>query len=180
MCVSITSPTAWVLPVTVNVSGVGTFQTTTDQYGRFMVAVPAPRIVDGGRLQMASQNALRFHGRIAYDDSYHGLALDADEGRRIAAQLENRTVMFMASHGVTVIGPTVAWAFDDLYYLERACMHQVLATQAAAGAPTSARSEASRRPLLRQCTEMEIGPLTEGQSVRRLMPANLYPPILWP
>lgn len=37
---------AWVLPVTVNVSGVGTFQTTTDQYGRFMVAVPAPRIVD--------------------------------------------------------------------------------------------------------------------------------------
>jgi len=92
-------------------------------------------IVDGGRLQMASQNALRFHGRVAYDDSYNGLALDADEGRRIAAQLENRTVMFMASHGVTVIGPNVAWAFDDLYYLERACMHQVLATQAAAGAP---------------------------------------------
>ena len=35
--------------------------------------------------------------------------------------------MFMASHGVTVIGPNVAWAFDDLYYLERAAMMQILA-----------------------------------------------------
>jgi ribulose-5-phosphate 4-epimerase/fuculose-1-phosphate aldolase len=41
--------------------------------------------------------------------------------------------MFMASHGVTVVGRSVAWAFDDLYYLERACMHQVLAVQAAGG-----------------------------------------------
>jgi len=92
-------------------------------------------LVEGGRLLMAGQNALRFHGRIAYDDRYEGLALDDEEGRRIAAQLADRTVMFMASHGVTVVGPTVAWAFDDLYYLERACMHQVLATQAAAGRP---------------------------------------------
>ena len=92
-------------------------------------------LVDGGRLLMAGQNALRFHGKIAYDDRYNGLALGDDEGRRIASQLADRCVMFMASHGVTVIGPNVAWAFDDLYYLERACMHQVLATQAAAGAP---------------------------------------------
>ena len=36
-------------------------------------------------------------------------------------------VLFLASHGVIVCGPTMAHAFDDLYYLERACMHQVLA-----------------------------------------------------
>ena len=92
-------------------------------------------LVEGGRLLMAGQNALRFHGRVAYDDRYDGLALDDDEGRRIASQLAGKTVMFMASHGVTVVGPNMAWAFDDLYYLERACMHQVLATQAAAGKP---------------------------------------------
>lgn len=93
-------------------------------------------LVEGGRLEMAGQNALRYFDRIAYDDVYNGLALDADEGRRIASQLgENRSVMFMASHGVTVVGPNVAWAFDDLYYLERACMHQVLAVQAAGGRP---------------------------------------------
>src|SRR5204862_3625795 len=31
-----------------------------------------------------SQNAMRFHGRIAVDDRYNGLALDAGEGERIA------------------------------------------------------------------------------------------------
>ena len=36
-------------------------------------------LVEGGRLLMAGQNALRFHGRVAYDDRYEGLALDDDE-----------------------------------------------------------------------------------------------------
>jgi len=80
-----------------------------------------------GRLKMCEQNALMFHERIAYDDEYHGLALDCDEGDRLVAALGNRSVMFMASHGILVTGPTVADAFSDLYYLERAAMFQVLA-----------------------------------------------------
>jgi ribulose-5-phosphate 4-epimerase/fuculose-1-phosphate aldolase len=92
-------------------------------------------LVDGGRLAWCNQNALRFWNRVAYDDSYRGLALDADEGRRIASQLEGKDVMFMASHGVTVVAPTLAWAFDDLYYLERACLHQALACSLAGAAP---------------------------------------------
>ena len=44
--------------------------------------------VSGRRLLMAGQNALRFYGRVAYDERYEGLALDDDEGRRIAAQLD--------------------------------------------------------------------------------------------
>ena len=35
--------------------------------------------------------------------------------------------MFMANHGVLAAGPSVGAAFDDLYYLERACRNQVLA-----------------------------------------------------
>ena len=35
--------------------------------------------------------------------------------------------MFLANHGVIVVGPTVAEAFDAMYYLERACRLQVLA-----------------------------------------------------
>ncbi len=66
-----------------------------------------------------SQNAMRFHGRLAIDPHYNGLALDAGEGERIAA--------FLANHGVVVCGPRIDHAFDDLYYLERACMAQVLA-----------------------------------------------------
>jgi ribulose-5-phosphate 4-epimerase/fuculose-1-phosphate aldolase len=33
----------------------------------------------------------------------------------------------MKHHGVMVLGPTIAEAWDDLYYLERACQVQCLA-----------------------------------------------------
>jgi len=74
-----------------------------------------------------SQNAMRFHGRLAVDAAYNGLALDAAEGERIARAMGSADVLFLANHGVVVCGEQIAWAFDDLYYLERACMHQVLA-----------------------------------------------------
>jgi ribulose-5-phosphate 4-epimerase/fuculose-1-phosphate aldolase len=74
-----------------------------------------------------SQNAMRFHGRLAIDDRYNGLALDAGEGERIARAMGAADVAFLGNHGVIVCGEKLAWAFDDLYYLERACMHQVLA-----------------------------------------------------
>ncbi|MDB5809499.1 MAG: hypothetical protein JWN94_1621 [Betaproteobacteria bacterium] len=84
-------------------------------------------IIDGGELAWASQNALRFYGRVAYDREYNGLALDDAEGDRMAAKIRDADILFLANHGVIVCGPTVAYAFDDLYYLERACMLQVLA-----------------------------------------------------
>ena len=84
-------------------------------------------VVDGARLEMTEQNALRFHDRISYDDRYNGLAVDNSEGDRIAHALGNRSIAFLANHGVVVVGQSVAETFDDLYYLERACKVQVLA-----------------------------------------------------
>ncbi|HZM37301.1 MAG TPA: aldolase, partial [Burkholderiales bacterium] len=84
-------------------------------------------LLEGGRLEMAEQNALRFHDDIAYDDIYNGLVVDEAEGDRLARALGSRRVMFLASHGVIVVGETIADAFDSLYYLERACRLQVLA-----------------------------------------------------
>ncbi len=81
----------------------------------------------GGRLQMCEQNALMFKDSIAYDDGYNGLAADGDEGARLAVAMGNRSVAFLASHGVIVCGPNMAEAYTDLYYLERAAMFQVLA-----------------------------------------------------
>jgi len=84
-------------------------------------------LLEDGRLEMVEQNALRFHDDIAYDDIYNGLVVDNAEGDRLARALGTKRVMFLANHGVIVVGPTVAEAFDSLYYLERACRLQVLA-----------------------------------------------------
>jgi ribulose-5-phosphate 4-epimerase/fuculose-1-phosphate aldolase len=70
---------------------------------------------------------LHFYGRVAYDECYNGLVLDPEEGDRIAAQAQNADILFLSNHGVIVCGDSVARAFNDLYYLERACMVQVLA-----------------------------------------------------
>ncbi len=74
-----------------------------------------------------SQTAMRFHGRLAVDAHYNGLALDAGEGERIARAMGEADVVFLANHGVVVCGPQLSHAYDDLYYLERACQAQVLA-----------------------------------------------------
>jgi len=84
-------------------------------------------LLENGRLEMVEQNALRFHDDIAYDDTYNGLVVDVEEGDRLARVLGDRRVLFLANHGVIVVGPSVPEAFDLLYYLERACRLQVLA-----------------------------------------------------
>ena len=84
-------------------------------------------LLENGRLEMVEQNALRFYDDIAYDDTYNGLVLDNAEGDRLARVLGEKRVLFLASHGVIVVGPSVAEAFDLMYSLERACRLQVLA-----------------------------------------------------
>jgi ribulose-5-phosphate 4-epimerase/fuculose-1-phosphate aldolase len=77
---------------------------------------------------MLDQNACRFYGRIAYDREYAGMALSDGEGARVAGLLgESKSVLFMGNHGVLVVGPSVAEAFDELYYLEKAAQNLVLA-----------------------------------------------------
>lgn len=80
-----------------------------------------------GRLEWISQTSLKFHGRTAYEDAYNGLALDTAEGDRLCEKLAGADVLFLANHGVIVCGDSIANAFDDLYYLERACTLQVQA-----------------------------------------------------
>ena len=82
---------------------------------------------DRGLDTTLSQNAMRFHGRVAVDAHYNGLALDASEGERIATAMQGADVAFLGNHGVVVCGSRIDHSYDDLYYLERACMAQVLA-----------------------------------------------------
>lgn len=73
------------------------------------------------------QNTARFYNRTAIDLSFGGIADDADEGERIAASLGNHSTLMMGNHGVSVAANTVAEAFDQLYYLERAAQTMILA-----------------------------------------------------
>ncbi len=84
-------------------------------------------MVQGNPLKWAGQTSLKFYGRTTVDDRFNGLALDEAEGDRIAASVGDADVVFMRNHGVMVLGANVAEAWDDLYYLERACEVQRLA-----------------------------------------------------
>ncbi len=106
-----------------------------------------------------SQNAMRFHGRIAADTHYNGLALDASEGERIATAMGGADVAFLGNHGVVVCGERVAHAYDDLYLLERAArLHGASAGAVDRPAPhprrrvnrrARARSDPGRTPAVR-------------------------------
>ncbi|MGE8943863.1 aldolase [Leptospira interrogans] len=85
--------------------------------------------IKGGRLEMVHQNAARFYGDIAYDDDFSGVAVDINEGDRMAEVMGDKRILFLANHGVVVVGETIARAFDDFYYLERAAQVQILAMQ---------------------------------------------------
>ena len=84
-------------------------------------------MLEGGRLEPVVQSALKFFGQVAYLDDFGGLALDEEEGDKMAKALGDKRILFLANHGVIIAGPTVAHAFNDLYYLEKACMAQITA-----------------------------------------------------
>lgn len=87
----------------------------------------ALNMLDDNRLLPASQTAAFFHGQIAYDDDYTGMAAALAEGERLAAAMAGKPIVFMKNHGVLVTGDTVAQAYRRLYRLERVCRNQILA-----------------------------------------------------
>jgi len=94
-------------------------------------------------------NTMRFFGRVVVDADFSGMALSDAEGDRVAGLMAGgATVLLMANHGVLVIGPTVARAFDEFYYFERAA--QTLLTCYSTGKELSIVSD-------------EIAALTERQ-----------------
>lgn len=83
-------------------------------------------IVDG-RLEWALQTSCRFYGRVVYDTDYDGVALSESVGERMAKILGDADLMFLGNHGIITAAPTVAQAFDDLYFVERAAQTQIIA-----------------------------------------------------
>jgi len=72
------------------------------------------------------QNTARFFKRVVVDEDFAGMAFE-EEGERCSRLLGDKRIMLMGNHGVLVAAPSVAQAFDDLYYFERAARNLVLA-----------------------------------------------------
>lgn len=73
------------------------------------------------------QNTARFFERVAIDRNFGGMADQAEEGARIAQAFGKHSTMIMCNHGVSVAAATVADAFEELYFLERAAKTLMLA-----------------------------------------------------
>jgi ribulose-5-phosphate 4-epimerase/fuculose-1-phosphate aldolase len=84
-------------------------------------------MIANGRLEWALHTTCRFYGRVSYDNDYDGVALSDTVGERMAKILGDADVLFLGNHGVITAAPTVAQAFDDLYFIERAAQTQILA-----------------------------------------------------
>ena len=72
------------------------------------------------------QNTMRFFNRVSTDSGFDGMGL-GDEAERLTTTLGDNRVLVMGNHGVMVVGDTIAKAFDDLYYFERACSNYIIA-----------------------------------------------------
>ncbi len=75
------------------------------------------------------QTTARFYKRVAIDLSFGGIANEELEGERIAKSIGHHNTVMMGNHGVTTLAPTLAEAYDNMYYLERASRTLVLAYQ---------------------------------------------------
>ncbi|CAB3707953.1 Methylthioribulose-1-phosphate dehydratase [Achromobacter deleyi] len=78
-----------------------------------------------------TQHALRFYQRLGYHD-YQGIALDLDERASLVDDLGPHKAMILRNHGLLAAGGTVAEAFVNIYFLERACQAQIKAQSAGA------------------------------------------------
>jgi ribulose-5-phosphate 4-epimerase/fuculose-1-phosphate aldolase len=116
-------------------------------------------------------NAARFFGRVVIDTAYAGMALSNDEADRQAAMLTaGKGVLLMANHGVLVIGASVAEAFDELFYFERAA--ERLITCYSTGQPLRILSDAVAEATRQQWLEYEGAARDHLNAVKEILDAE--------
>tara|TARA_R110002096_G_scaffold199872_3_gene383759 strand:+ start:321 stop:1100 length:780 start_codon:yes stop_codon:yes gene_type:complete len=69
---------------------------------------------------------------VAYHD-YEGIAVNEGEKERLVADMGDKQALILRNHGTLTAAPTVAQAFELMYFLEKACKIQIL-SQSVGGA----------------------------------------------
>lgn len=72
-------------------------------------------------------NTARFFGKTGYDLEFGGISDSAEEGAHLARAMKGNVALVMGNHGVSIAGSSVARAFEDLYFFEKAAQTQILA-----------------------------------------------------
>jgi len=100
-------------------------------------------LLETPQLALAHHNNLLLNDRVAVDDGGIAPADSNAEGDRLAAAMGNASILVMGGHGVSVVGPTVHDAFDELFIAERTVMYQL--TAMSTGRPLRHLPEGARR-----------------------------------
>ena len=103
-------------------------------------------LLDEPEVTLSHFNDLLLNDRTAFDFGARTGASTTDEGDRLAAALGDKSILIMGSHGVTVVGPDIASAFDELHQAERTMMYHM--TALSTGKRLRKLPEASRRHYL--------------------------------
>jgi ribulose-5-phosphate 4-epimerase/fuculose-1-phosphate aldolase len=119
------------------------------------------------RMPVIDQNTARFHNRLAIDTGYGGMADTREEGARLVRALGDKRWMLMGNHGVLVTAPTVAEAFEDMYFLERAARTVILAYST--GKPVRPLSEAVAESTARSWDEYNDSAFAHFRDLKTLL-----------
>lgn len=87
----------------------------------------------GRPLDPITQDACAFYNDHAVYNDYGGVAVELDEGERIAKALGGNKAVILQSHGLLTVGETVDAAAWWYIAMERCCQAQLLAESAAQG-----------------------------------------------
>ena len=110
-------PTAWAIHGAIHRNNPGV-RCVLHTHARASTAVAC---LDDPTLPPIDQNAMRFFERVAVDTGFNGMGLD-EEAERLSHMADPDTpILLLGNHGVVALGDSVAQAFDNLYYFERAC-----------------------------------------------------------
>ena len=111
---------------------------THSPYGRAWSAL-------GRTLDCITQDACAFYNDHAVYDNFGGVAVEVDEGVRIAQSLGQHKAAILQNHGIITAGQTVDAAAWWYICLERSCQVQLLAEAASHGKPLKTISPESAR-----------------------------------
>jgi len=87
----------------------------------------------GRKLDMITQDSLRFYNSHAVYDNFGGVVLDREEGMRIASALGNGKAAILQNHGLLTVGHSVDEAAFWFMSLDKTCHAQLLVDAASAG-----------------------------------------------